>query len=75
MALLPEQDLGVVILWNSESALPGGLLPTILDNALGMGGGQWLDDETIDGSEGLLYAERNTTPSGTSASASKASPP
>lgn len=75
MALLPEQDLGVVILWNSESALPGGLLPTILDNALGMGGDQWLDDETIDGSEGLLYAERNATPSGTSASASRASPP
>ena len=75
MALLPEQDLGVVILWNSESGLPGGLLPTILDNALGMSGGQWLDDETIDGSEGVLYAERNATPSGTSASASKASPP
>lgn len=75
MALVPEQDLGVVILWNSESALPGGLLPTILDNALGMSGGQWLDDETIDSSEGVLYAERNATPSGASASASKASPP
>ena len=75
MALLPEQDLGVVILWNSESALPGGLLPTILDNALGMSDGQWLDDETVDGYEGLLYADRNITPSGASASASKASPP
>lgn len=75
MALVPEQDLGVVILWNSESALPGGLLPTILDNALGMSAGQWLDDETLDGSEDMLYADRNATPSGASASASKASPP
>ena len=69
-----SSDLGVVILWNSESALPGGLLPTILDNALGMSGGQWLDDETLDGSEDVLYAER-AAPSGASASASKASPP
>ena len=75
MALLPEQDLGVVILWNSESALPSGLLPTILDSALGLQGGQWLDDDTLDASEGLLYAERNGVPTGTSASASKASPP
>ena len=75
MALLPEQDLGVVILWNSESALPSGLLPTILDSALGLQGGQWLDDDTLDGSEGLLYAERGGMPTGTSASAAKASPP
>ena len=40
MALLPEQDLGVVILWNSESSLPSGLLPTIIDSALGLSGGQ-----------------------------------
>ncbi|WP_374554978.1 serine hydrolase domain-containing protein [Thermomonas sp.] len=75
MALLPEQDLGVVILWNSESGLPSGLLPTILDSALGLQGGQWLDDDTLDASEGLLYAERNGVPIGTSASAAKASPP
>ena len=75
MALLPEQDLGVVILWNSESALPSGLLPTILDNALGLAGGQWLDDETVDGSDDLLYAGRDALPAGASTSASKASPP
>jgi len=34
MAILPERELGVVILWNSSSALPSGLLPTILDHAL-----------------------------------------
>lgn len=75
MAMLPEQDLGVVILWNSESPLPSGLLPTILDSALGLSGGQWLDDDTVDGSEDLLYAERSGTPAGTSSSKAKASPP
>jgi len=34
MAILPERELGVVILWNSSSPLPSGLLPTILDHAL-----------------------------------------
>jgi len=34
MAILPERELGVVLLWNSSSALPSGLLPTILDRAL-----------------------------------------
>jgi len=75
MALLPEQDLGVAILWNSESPLPSGLLPTILDNALGLVGGQWLDDDTVDGSDDLLYAGRDALPVGASASAAKASPP
>lgn len=42
MAILPERDLGVVILWNSGSSLPSGLLPTILDRAIGLSGEQWL---------------------------------
>ncbi len=46
IALLPDQDMGVVILWNSESALPSGLLPTILDSALGIGSDEWLDAKT-----------------------------
>lgn len=75
MALLPEQDLGVVILWNSESALPSGLLPTILDSVLGLSGGQWLDDEIVDGSEDVLYAERAAMPAGNAAPRVKASPP
>ncbi|MGV8923556.1 MAG: serine hydrolase domain-containing protein [Thermomonas sp.] len=45
MALLPDHDFAIAILWNSESALPSGLLPTILDSALGISGGQWLDDD------------------------------
>ncbi len=43
MALLPERDLGVVILWNSNSGLPSGLLPTILDRAIGLPPHPWLD--------------------------------
>ena len=43
MAMLPERDLGVAILWNGESSLPSGLLPTILDRAIGLPSQQWLD--------------------------------
>ena len=42
MAMLPERDLGVVILWNSGSSLPSGLMPTILDRAIGLSGDTWL---------------------------------
>ena len=43
MALLPESDLGIAILWNSESSLPSGLLPTILDAAVGLPAVAWVD--------------------------------
>lgn len=43
MALVPERDLGIAIMWNSDSALPSGLLPTILDRAMGLPTQQWLD--------------------------------
>ena len=43
VALLPEKDLGIAILWNSSSGLPGGLLPTILDSAIGLPYHAWLD--------------------------------
>jgi beta-lactamase class C len=42
MALLPDHDLGVVLLWNNESAVPSGLLPTLLDRYLGLGPVDWL---------------------------------
>lgn len=60
MALLPERDLGVVILWNSNSALPSGLLPTILDRAIGLPPQQWLDvDPRI---ESMFASEDGETP-------------
>ena len=45
MALLPERDIGVVVLWNSTSSAPSGLLPTILDRAIGVTPQRWLDIE------------------------------
>jgi len=43
MAILPARELGVVVLWNSSSSLPSGLLPTILDRALDLPAQQWLE--------------------------------
>ncbi|WP_132986460.1 serine hydrolase domain-containing protein [Luteimonas terricola] len=54
MALMPERDLGVVVLWNGESSLPTGLLPTILDSAIGLGPRQWLDVDLEEVDELLL---------------------
>jgi len=73
MALLPGSDLGIAILWNSESSLPSGLLPTIIDSALGLTGGQWLDEE-VAGPEPTMYANEPGTPAGVEASTSSASP-
>ncbi len=46
-AFLPDRDIGVVILWNSESAMPNGLLPTTLDRALGLPKREWLAPEPV----------------------------
>lgn len=52
-ALVPGQDLGVAILWNGESSLPTGLLPTILDRAMGLPVQRWLDVDADFGSDNL----------------------
>jgi beta-lactamase class C len=76
IALVPERDLGVVILWNSTSGVPSGLMPTILDSAIGLAPGDWLDldEDDVD----LLYANRQQSQSGTQpgseASVSRAKP-
>ena len=75
IALVPERDLGVVVLWNSTSGVPSGLMPTILDSALGLSGGDWLDLDEDDVE--LLYASRKQSrpdPIGTDASTSRAKP-
>ncbi|QCU72416.1 beta-lactamase family protein [Luteimonas yindakuii] len=72
MAMLPERDFGMVVLWNSESSLPSGLMPTILDRALNLEHHRWLDVDIDD----VLYAERvedSTTP-GAAASSAHARP-
>lgn len=43
MAMLPAHDFGVVILWNSETSVPAGLLPTLLDRFLGLPPRDWLE--------------------------------
>lgn len=53
VAMLPDRDLGVAILWNSESALPSGLLPTIIDRALGLPYRAWIEGPS---SPATLYA-------------------
>ena len=74
VAMVPERDLGIAIMWNSDSNLPSGLLPTILDRAMGLPAQQWLD--TPIGSD-LLLVESADTPSdesGTSATRAAAGP-
>lgn len=43
IGLLPQRDVGIVVLWNSESALPSGLMPTFLDRILGLPPETWVD--------------------------------
>jgi beta-lactamase class C len=76
-ALLPGRDLGIAILWNSESSLPSGMLPTIIDRALGLPTERWLDVDTDFGSDNLMAdgaTPSQTTPQGASSSTAVASP-
>ena len=76
-ALLPGRDLGIAILWNSESSLPSGLLPTIIDRAVGLPAQRWLDVDTDFGSDNLMAdgdTPTSTPAGGASASSSVAAP-
>lgn len=77
VALVPERDLGIAILWNGESGLPSGLLPTILDRAMGLPAKRWLDiDVDSDfGSDNILAERPEATPKrGASTGKANASP-
>jgi beta-lactamase class C len=87
MALLPERDVGVVVLWNSTSSAPSGLLPTILDRAIGITPQRWLDVEPKFDADNVYASEPVLTlpdagetedskraPSGVEASVSNAQP-
>ena len=71
LALVPERDIGVAILWNSDSSVPSGLLPTILDRAIGLPAQRWLD---VDLPAPTLYAERPGIGAGADASTATAAP-
>ena len=70
VALIPESDLGVAILWNSESSLPSGLMPTILDTAMGLSP-HWLDDRTMGDT---LYAHDSDDAPGVESTTAEAKP-
>jgi beta-lactamase class C len=43
LGFLPEHGFGIVLLWNCESGVPGGLFPTALDRYLGLTPRDWLE--------------------------------
>ena len=45
IAFLPREDVGIVVLWNSESAAPSGLLPSFMDRALCIPTKDWVGVE------------------------------
>ena len=40
-AMMPNRDVGIVLLWNSESAAPSGLMPEFMDAVLGLPARDW----------------------------------
>ncbi|MEJ7746241.1 MAG: serine hydrolase domain-containing protein [Luteimonas sp.] len=71
MAMMPERDLGIAILWNSDSSLPSGLLPTILDRAVGLPAVAWIKREPK--AADTMYAE-DASNAGMESSSSNAAP-
>jgi beta-lactamase class C len=51
IAFLPDEDVGLVVLWNSESSAPSGLLPTLMDRVLGLPNRDWLGVEDAGGDD------------------------
>lgn len=43
IGLLPNEDFGIAIVWNSESVVPSGLLATVLDQYLDLPRRDWLN--------------------------------
>ncbi|MFZ6696165.1 serine hydrolase domain-containing protein [Stenotrophomonas acidaminiphila] len=62
VALLPERDLGIAMMWNGESSVPSGLMPTILDRAIGLPTQRWLDVDTDFGSDNLMAEDTPANP-------------
>ncbi|MBN8728214.1 MAG: beta-lactamase family protein [Xanthomonadales bacterium] len=57
IAFLPRYRFGAVMLWNSESATPAGLMPMLLDRYLGLPDANWAGLELDDLSERTGGAE------------------
>ncbi len=72
IALLPEQDFGMAVLWNAPSATPSGLLPTTLDHLLGLGGTPWFETPGFDYAQ--FEASRHGSGAGGAAETAVAAP-
>ena len=51
IAFLPGEDVGLVVLWNSESSAPSGLLPSFMDRVLGLPTKDWLGIDEDDSND------------------------
>lgn len=49
IGFLPEHKVGLVMMWNSETAIPVGLLPMFLDRILGLPDVDWANIEKLKG--------------------------
>ena len=47
IGILPDRGIGIVVLWNSESSAPTGLLPSLMDRALGLPREDWVGVEDV----------------------------
>ena len=75
VAIVPELDLGIAMIWNGESNLPSGLMPTILDSAFNLPSHEWLDFNSNIGKHNILAErKRPTRRKATSATRGNASP-
>ena len=45
IGILPDKQIGIVVLWNSESAAPSALLPSLMDRAIGLPAEDWVGVE------------------------------
>ena len=45
IGILPDRGIGIVVLWNSESSAPTGLLPSLMDRALDLPHEDWVGAE------------------------------
>ncbi len=53
VALVPDNGTGIAVLWNSNSGVPAGVIPNLLDREVGLSGTDWLQLDTL-----LVAAQR-----------------
>lgn len=54
IGFLPDKDIGTVVLWNSESPVPSGLMPMIMDRALGLPPVDWVGIDDVGRAEATV---------------------